>query len=146
MFHKSHFIFRLIGALIMIGLLVGLGGLAFQAGQTQGYAMGLLASGKEITAPPAQPVYPGMLYHTPFMPPFMPFLGMTFCAGFLFLLGLGFMGGLARLAFGHRGMGPWQGHPHHPGAHPWGPPPWAQQPPAAAPTQPETKTSEPNPQ
>jgi len=138
---RGHFIFRFVAFVVLIGILIGGGALVFRAGESQGYALGLAASGKELTAPGAVPA-PGMLPGTPYYgygfyrPVFFPFFApFGFLGGGLFLLFFFFViSGFFRLLFwGRAGM--WRGGPGHHGT--WGgpTPPWANQPgdPKAAP-------------
>jgi len=138
MFHKGHFLFRLLGVLLLIAVLIGGGALLFRSGQAQGYAIGLAASGKELTVPapganPGPSMFPGGHYGYGFYPPhFMPFFAPFGClAGGMFLLFFFFaMGGILRMfawrhMLRHAGPGPngpssgWHRH--------WGgpTPPWA---------------------
>ncbi len=114
---------RFVLALVLIGVLVGGGALVFHAGQVQGYAQGLAASGK-LPAPqgvapqgsvPAAPVYPGYWpgywggygWGGPhFFFPFGPLFGLFFFLIFFFLIG-----GLVRMLIFRRFFwgGPWQG-------------------------------------
>ena len=121
--HRRGFIvFRILAALLLIGLLAGAGVLIYQAGQAQGYALGVAAGAN----PPAEgvapvPLYPG--YYAPwfYRPHFFPWGGIL-----LALLALWLVGGLVRMSVWrhwgmHRaGMGPghdWAGHgwggPYH---------------------------------
>ena len=130
MFQKGPFIvLRLIGALFLVGLMVGGGFMAYNAGVSQALAQAPeVAKAIEQASENGQPVpFPPMLYghgygygYGPGMYPyhhfgFFPFGGI--CGSLLFLL---FFFGLMKMIFfrsmwwGHRGS-----HGHH-----WGGPPW----------------------
>lgn len=77
---KSGFVvFRIFAAVILVAVLFGGGYMAFQAGQAQGYALGVSGSGSApsgASVQPASPVpfHPGMMgYH---FHPFMGFFGI----------------------------------------------------------------------
>jgi hypothetical protein len=87
-------IFRIFAAIVMLAILVGAGVMIFQAGQAQGYALGLANSGKELApqvpgpAPYFAPYYYGRPYfgfwpHLFFFPLGLFFFGLLF----LFLIG-----------------------------------------------------------
>ena len=119
-------IMRILGILLVIGVLVGAGMAIFQSGQAQGYAEGLAAAGKELPAPAPYYGYGMMRPHFfPFMAGFGWFFGNIPFVLILFLIG----GMFRRFAWGRHGMGygPWAGGPH---GHPWGPPPAAKEQPA----------------
>ena len=135
MFHKGFFLFRFLGMVVVIALLVGAGSLLFQAGQTQGYALGLnTAAGKELGAPaPVMPApYYGHGWVRPHFSPFGPLLGLFFFCGLPVLFFFFMAGGFFRHMAWRRGH--WAGG--H--GHPWGTPPCSggQQPPAAPPQDP----------
>jgi hypothetical protein len=114
MFRTGSIVFRLILALVLIGGLAAAGYMLFQSGQAQGYAMGLAASGKEVSpavpAMPMMPYYPGYFYRPHFFFfPFGPLLGLLFW-GFLFFF---IVGRVFR-----------RGHWHGAGPHHGYPPPW----------------------
>ena len=146
MFHKGHFVFRLLGTLLLIALLVGGGALLFRAGQAQGYTLGLAASGSQLTSPGANPAPGGApmpFYGYGFYRPhFMPFFGpLGFLGGGLALLFFFMVTGAIFRMFAmrhflwHAGThGPWAGGPHGWGGHT---PPWAQQPAAPKPGEPQ---------
>ena len=125
MFRTGFFLFRLVGILVLIALLVGGASMLFHAGQAQGYAMGLNAAGKDLPVPAPYYGY-GYGWMAPHFSPFGPFMGLFFLGLpllFVFILVGGFF---RRMAWGHG--------PQH--MHAWGPPPWTtgpQQPPAATP-------------
>lgn len=122
MFHRGSFFFRFLGIILFIALLAGVGAMAFQAGQAQGFALGAASTGQQLQAPlqiPAPYYGYGMMH-----PHFFPFMGFFGIIPLLF--GLFIVGGLFRLMFcGHMFMhrGPWaNGQYQH---HPWG---WGPQP------------------
>lgn len=111
MSRTGSFVIRLVLALLILGGLAAAGYSLFQAGQTQGYALGLAASGEGIqSAAPFAPYYPGHFYRPHFF--FFPF-GFLFW-GFLIFLFLG-------LVFRRRH---WNGTGWHHGY----PPPWVKDP------------------
>jgi hypothetical protein len=130
---RGSFFIRLLGALLMLGVLFAVGMLAFRAGQAQGYALGSTVSGGETSIPPI--MVPGL---TPAGGPIYsiwgwPHLGL-FPAPFLSLfclIGLGFMflfalGAIFRPRHWYRHCGDpqsndWHGHWHA------GPPPWVKE-------------------
>jgi hypothetical protein len=127
MSRTGSFLLRLVGFLILIGLLAAGGVLIYQAGQAQGYLLGQAVGAAAEGSPSPAPLVPGYYPPAYFYPPrygFFPFggfLGLIFGV-FLFFLAL-------RLIFrphywGYPGR--WHAHGHWPqGGHPWGPPPWA---------------------
>ena len=127
---KGWIVFRILGALVLIGLLAGAGVMLYQAGQAQGYALGAAAGGKELSAPGVGVVAPGMAPWMYYRPHFMfggPLVGLLFLCG-LPLLFFFVLGGVFRRAMWHRhgpwGHGPWE---HGPWGHgPWGHGPWQQ--------------------
>ena len=132
MFQRGFFIFRFLGLLLLIALLVGGGSMLFQAGQAQGYAMGLAAAGKELPAPPP---YYGYGWMAPHFSLFGPLMGLFFF-GLPLLFVLFAVGGIFRRRSWMHGHGSWAGGPQQ---GPWGPPPWGaapQQPPTPAPQDP----------
>ncbi len=133
MFTRGSFVLRLLGALLLIGLMIGGGVMAYQAGVAQGIAQAPVVaetlskaaeSGQGLPVPGygyGYPVY-GMRPHFGFFP----FGGIL---GFILFLFLFF--GLLRLVFFRpwawhydpmHGHGPWKGY-----YGPWGPPPWARE-------------------
>ena len=131
MFKRGSFVIRLIGALLLIGLMFGGGMMAYRAGVAQGIARApemaeALSSAAESGQVAPMPGYgygygyPGYRMHSHFG--FFPFGSIfgVFLIAFLFF-------GLMRLIFrpwgwhyGHmHGRGPWKGYGRH-----WGPPPW----------------------
>lgn len=134
---RGSIIFRVLGVLLLLGVLIAAGVFIFQAGQAQGYALGLAAADKgTLTQPPAVP-YPyygyGYGIGRPFFFPFFPLGGILFFFGLLFLLSFVFRGfrgrGWHRYGGGYYGgQGPWgpgpnqpQGAPGQPGPNPEGP-------------------------
>lgn len=137
---RGSIIFRVLASLLLVGALVAAGIMLFQAGQAQGYAMGLAADGKTIS-PPAGPgmMVPGYGYGFGYWRPhFFPF-GLFFCL--IPLLFFFLFGGLFRAFAWRMHPGPWgygpegQGHwdPHHWHTHPQNPQPEGSKP---APEQP----------
>ncbi len=103
---RGSILFRILGALVIIGILVTAGVFIFQAGQAQGYAMGLAAAGKDgVTTPAPYPYYGygyGLGFHPFFFPFFFPLGGLLFFFGLFFLL---------RFVFGGFGRRHWYGQP-----------------------------------
>lgn len=131
MFGERSFFFRLLAALLLIGLLVAAGTLVFRAGFSQGYASGAAISSGEggQAVPRVGPGYPYYPYYPGFFGPRFGFFPFFPIIGFFFF-GLLFFG-LMRFLFwprrwGHPGY--WRGY---------GPPPWAQEGPQGAPGTPE---------
>ena len=119
MFRVGSFFVRLIAALLVFGLLIAGGVALYNAGQAQGYAMGVAASSTEGTN--LLPAAPGYTY--PYLMPRFGFYTPLLCV--LPILGLGL---LAFLTFGfffrprhsmRRAGGPWAGKYWH--MHPYGP-------------------------
>ena len=145
MFRRGSFFIRLVGVLLLVGVLIAVGGLAFRAGQAQGYALGLTVSSEELSASPAAVpgLYPGFGYWARPYFGFMPFwpLLCLFGLGVIFLFALG---AILRPRHWH-GYGR-AGHPGEPHPEDWhahwhgGPPPWARdkETPPPAPNQAET--------
>jgi hypothetical protein len=129
MFYKRHFIFRFLGTLLFIGLLIAGGAAVFQAGQSQGYMQGIAASNTQLSAPvEGQPGLPRVMpgyYAGPYgfgRPHLFPFFGVGLALFFFFAIG----GMFRMMAFRHwthhasmEGRGPW-GHVHHWGGDPAG--------------------------
>jgi len=140
MFRRGFFVFRLVGMLVLIALLVGGGSMLFRAGEAQGYAMGLNAAGKDLPVPAPYYGYGARGWMAPHFSPFGPLLGLFFFGLPLLFVFFAIGGFFRRMAWGH---GPHHGHPW--GDRPWGPPPWAegQQPPASAPQQPPPAPEQP---
>lgn len=118
MFRAGYFFVRLIVALLVFGLLIAGGVALYNAGQAQGYALGVAAasSGEGTNLLPAAPGY-----YYPYMLPRFGFYGPLLCI--LPILGL-----LVFLSFGfffrprhpmRRAGGPWAGKYWH--MHPYGP-------------------------
>jgi hypothetical protein len=135
MFKRGSFVvLRLIGALLLVGLMIGGGMMAYRAGMVQGIAQApavaealsnAAESGQGLPVPAygygyRYPVY-GLRPHFSFFP-----FGGIF--GFILFIFLFF--GLMRLIFRPwtwhygpmHGRGPWKGY-----GHPWGTPPWARE-------------------
>jgi hypothetical protein len=131
MFNRGSFVIRLIGALLLVGLMIGGGVMAYRAGVVQGIAQApAMAEALSNAAESGQSLpVPGYGYgyaypHYGFRPHFgfLPFGGIF---GFILFIFLFF--GLLRMVFfrpwawhyGHmHGRGPWKGYG------PWGTPPW----------------------
>jgi hypothetical protein len=110
--HKGWFVLRLIGSLVLLGVLV-VGGIAlFNAGWSQGYMTASLAAAPSAAAP--APVMPYGYYTHPMF--FHGFLGFGLLIPLL-LLGLAFLVGLRMLFF--RPIMMWHGGfpSHHFGPH-----------------------------
>ena len=134
MFNRGSFVLRLIGILLLVGLMIGGGVMAYRAGVAQGIAQApavakALSNANESGQGIPAPGY-GYGYGYPFhgLRPhfgFFPFGGIF---GFILFLFLFF--GLLRLIFRPwgwhygpmHGHGPWKGY-----GHPWGTPPWARE-------------------
>jgi hypothetical protein len=130
MFRTGSFFLRLLFGLILIGALVWGASAIFQAGQAQGYALGLSqgsAANPEITPgvqPPMVPYYGYWPFARPYFG-FFPFFGLLLLIPLAFLL-FGLLFRPWRYGYGSKG------YYHH--GHPWGP--WGQ-PGAPVPDQPE---------
>ena len=132
MFNRGSFVLRLIGVLLLVGLMIGGGAMAYRAGVAQGIAQApevakaissAAQNGQGLPAPAYGYGYPFYGFHPHFG--FFPF-GVF---GFILIIFLFF--GLMRLIFfrpwawhyGHmHGRGPWKGY-----GGPWGTPPWARE-------------------
>jgi len=133
MFKNGSFVWRLIGVLLLIGLMIGGGVMAYRAGVVHGIAQApevasaisnAAESGEGLPFPTYGYGYPAHLMRPHFG--FFPFGGIF---GFILFLFLFF--GLMRMVFrpwgwhyyGHmHGRGPWKGYGRH-----WGPPPWTRE-------------------
>lgn len=129
---RNGFVFRLIGVLLLVALMIGGGFMAYKAGVVQGVsqapavATAIAKAAENGQGLPAPQIYEyGYRYSPGFYPHhhfgFFPFGGI--CASILFLF---FFLGLMKMVFfrpWHMGWGhygPWRGE--H--GHPWGGPPW----------------------
>ena len=152
MSNRGSFFLRSLGVLILIGVLLAGGALLFQAGQAQGYQIGVAAAGQAVNGetPGTAPLVPYGRGYWPYYArppfgffPFFPFGGL--CGSILMVLLVLFA---LRLIFRPRhwfyhgkGPGDWGEHPHEWGPHPWGPPPWTRDQQQAEPGQGGTKTA-----
>lgn len=129
---RNGFVFRLIGVLLLIGLMIGGGFMAYRAGIAQGIAQApevasaiSQAAENGQVAPIIPPVY-GYGYgggsypyhHFGFFPIGGIFASILFLSFFLGLMRMIFFRPW-RMGWGHHG--PWE---HGPYGHPWGGPPW----------------------
>jgi hypothetical protein len=120
MFRAGSFFVRLLVVLLLIGGLAAGGAALYQAGQAQGYALGIAAAdGDQLAQPPAAPFYPGYYMPRPFFFPLWAPFGIFFSIGMFFLFFF-MVGGLFRFLFWgrFRGRGPWRHHPYGSG---WAP-------------------------
>lgn len=118
MSEKGSIVFRVIAAVILVAVMAGGVFMAYQAGQAQGYALGVSTDGGSqagAAAPQTHPVpfYPERMgYH------FFPFMGFF---GFIpLLIGICLFFGLIRMILWgprHHHYGPWMYGPH--GNYPW---------------------------
>jgi len=133
MFPRGSFVLRLIGVLLLIGLLIGGGAMAYRAGIAQGIArapeVATAISNAAVNGQPVPAYGYGYGYGYPyygFRPHFgfFPFGGIFGLILFFFLFfGLMRLIFFRRWAWGHghmHGHGPWKGYPGS-----WGTPPWA---------------------
>ena len=134
MFNRGSFVLRLIGVLLLVGLMIGGGAMAYRAGVAQGIAQApevaraisnAAQNGQGLPAP----TY-GYGYGYPFYG-FHPHFGFFPFGIFGFILIIFLFFGLMRLIFfrpwawhySHmHGRGPWKGY-----GVPWGTPPWARE-------------------
>ena len=130
---RNGFVFRLIGALFLIGLLVAGGIMIYRAGVAQGIsqapevAKAISQAAEKGQAAPIPPMMFGRGYGYTYGYPygfghhlgFFPFGGICFSVLFLFLL-LGILKMFFFRPWSWRHYGPWTGE--H--GHPWGGPPW----------------------
>ena len=130
MFDRGSFVLRLIGVLLLVGLMIGGGVMAYRAGVAQGIAQApAVAEALSNAAENGQALpVPGYGYGYPYYG-FRPHFGFFPFGGiFGFILFFFLFFGLLRLIFFRPwgwhmyGRGPWKGH-----GHPWGPPPWARE-------------------
>jgi hypothetical protein len=137
MYRRGSIFLRVLGVLILVGILLAGGALLFRAGQTQGYQMGAAAASQATSGemPGTAPVVPYGSGYWSYYPgahfgffPFFPFGGL--CGSILLVLLVMFA---LRLIFRPRG---WFYHDKAPGGwgpHSWGPPPWMRDQPQAEP-------------
>jgi hypothetical protein len=135
MSNRGSFFLRALGALILIGVLLAGGVLLYQAGQAQGYQMGVAAAsqaagGETPGTAPMVPYGPGYWPYSrgPHFG-FFPFFPFGWLCGSIFLVLLVLFA--LRMIFWprrwhHHGKGPggWEGHPHPWGPYGWGQTPW----------------------
>ncbi|MBN1449713.1 MAG: hypothetical protein JW963_01745 [Anaerolineales bacterium] len=135
MLNRGSFVLRLIGILLLVGLMIGGGVMAYRAGVAQGIAqapavaealLSAVESGQGLSLPAYGYGYgyPSYRMHPHFG--FFPFGGIFGSILFIFLFF-----GLLRLIFFRpwawhygpmQGRDPWKRY-----GHPWGPPPWARE-------------------
>lgn len=130
---RKGFVFRLIGVLLLIGLVIGGGFMAYRAGVSQGIvqapavATAISKAAENGTGAPVPPMYGyGYGYGNPYRlwGPHFGFLPFSLCGSILFLF---LFFGLLKMIFfrpwrmGWVHHGPWEHRPHD---HPWGGPPW----------------------
>ena len=128
--NRGSFVIRLIGVLLLVGLMIGGGAMAYRAGVAQGIARApevaeafssAAESGQVAPMPGYGYGYPGFGMRPHFG--FFPFGGIF--GFFLFILlffGLMRMIFFRRWAWGYgpmHGRGPWKGSGHHSGSPPW---------------------------
>ena len=135
MFTRGSFVLRLIGVLLLVGLMIGGGVIAYRAGVTQGIAQSpAVATAISDAAQNGQALpVPAYGYRYGYGYPFWgfgPHFGFFPFGIFGFILIIFLFFGLMRLIFfrpwawhyGHmHGRGPWKGYG------PWGTPPWARE-------------------
>jgi hypothetical protein len=152
MSNRGSFFLRALGALVLIGVLAAGGALLFQAGQAQGYQMGVTAAssatgGETQGATPLVPYGPA--YWPYYARPHFGFFPFGWLCGsilmvFLALFALRLVLWPRRWYHHGKGPGDWGDHPH-----PWGPPPWMREQPrpeagqggAKPPDQPASETA-----
>lgn len=133
MFDRGSFVLRVVGALLLVGLMIGGGAIAYRAGVAQGIAQApAVADALSNAAEAGQPLpVPGYGYGYPYYG-FRPHFGFFPFGGILgFILFFFLFFGLLRLIFfrpwvwhygSMHGRGPWKGY-----GGPWGPPPWVRE-------------------
>ena len=131
MFNRGSFVLRLIGILLLVGLMIGGGVMAYRAGVTQGIAQApavaealsnAAESGQGFPVPAYGYGYPYYGFRSHFG--FFPFGIFGFFLFIFLFFGLMRMIFFRRLAWGYGHMhrrGHWKGYG------PWGPPPWARE-------------------
>lgn len=132
MFNRGSFVLRLIGSLLLVGLMIVGGVMVYRAGVAQGIAQApavaeVLSNAVESGQGLSVPAY-GYGYGYPYYG-FRPHFGFFPFGGiFGFILFFFLFFGLMRLIFFRRwawGYGHMHRHGHWKGYGPWGPPPWA---------------------
>ena len=131
--NRGSFVLRLIGALLLVGLMIGGGVMAYRAGVAQGIAQApqvaeALSNAAESGSGLPYPAYGYGYPHYGFRPHsgFFPIGGIFGAILFIFL----FFGLMRLIFFRHwawhygpmHGRGPWKGYGRY-----WGPPPWARE-------------------
>jgi hypothetical protein len=149
MSRTTSFFIRLIGFLILVGLLVAGGILIYRFGQAQGYAMGQVAASMAEGSPSNTPAVPYAPFPSGAYPYYRPYFGFHPIGGFLELLFFGFLFFFAlRLLFRprfwgypgmHSGNNPWHSHLHH-----WDGPPWMKDQPSSEAGDPNSQPSAPS--
>jgi hypothetical protein len=126
MFRRGSFFIRVLAFFVIAGIVIGGAVLVYQAGQAQGYALGL-AAGSSEALPGAGALYPGYYPYPQFgFTPFGPLLGLL-ALGALFLLFFGLIGALFRPHAWRTGHYPGGWNSGYAGPHPWGAPPAAKE-------------------
>jgi hypothetical protein len=101
---NRHVVFKVLAGIVLLGAVIGIGALAFNAGVTHGLAIGAQATAGSATQAPLP------VYLLPYGQPWMG-LGGLGCFGVLMVLFLLFIiAGAARALFWR---GRWGGHPMH---------------------------------
>jgi len=132
MFDRGSFVLRLIGVLLLLGLMIGGGVIAYRAGVAQGIAQAPAVAQAITNAAENGQSLPGTAYGYGYGYPyygfrphfgFFPFGGIFGAILFFFL----FFGLLRLILFRPwgwhmHGRGPWKGY-----YGPWGPPPWTRE-------------------
>jgi hypothetical protein len=121
---RGSFVWRLIGIVLLIGLVIGGGVMTYRAGVAQGVAQAPEVAAAISDAAESGGAFPGFGYGYPMtrMHPRFGFFPLGGILGFILFIFLFF--GLMRLIFFRR----WAWHPGHKYGHgrPWDMPPWAE--------------------
>jgi hypothetical protein len=128
MSRSTSFFVRLVGFLILVGLLAAGGAMLYRFGQAQGYAMGQAAS-LDGGTPSPENIIPNSSFPPAYYPYYRPHFGFFPFGGILGLIFFGFLFFFAlRLLFRphfwgypgyRRGDRPWYAHHHHWEGSPW---------------------------